>query len=252
MKILIIEDEERSFTRLKRLLENIDPSFEIEGPITSVSDVVDVLEGDKVYDIIFADIRLDDGDVFEAFIQRQPQVPVVFTTAYNEYALEAFRSNGVAYILKPVDPAELLEAVNKAKKLTTAEDTEPNYVGLIASLGLAKQGRREHFLVQTYDGYTVLNVSDISHITTDNGITRAYMSNGKSEVLNYSLNDIETMLDPARFFRANRQCIISIDSIERLSFHFNRKLSVKLKGYRDEDVIVSKERSALLKEWIDR
>lgn len=101
MKILIIEDEERSFMRLKRLLQQTDGTFEIEGPVTSVKDTAAILGDDKrEYDIIFADIRLDDGDVFEAFLQVPVQVPVIFTTAYNEYALEAFKSNGIALICR--------------------------------------------------------------------------------------------------------------------------------------------------------
>lgn len=255
MNILIIEDEERSFMRLKRLLLNIDETFEIQGPITNVSDATEILKmQNATYDIIFADIRLEDGDVFDAFLDFSPQVPVIFTTAYNEYALEAFRSNGIAYLLKPIVPSELEEAVRKAKKLAMEQQEQPmDYAGLLASLGLQKkQTYREHFLVQNNDGYTVLNVQDINHIATENGITRAFLNNSRSMALSFPLNDIEIQLDPNRFFRANRQYIISIDSIDRLNFLYNYKLSVKLKVYPDVEIIVSKEKSALLKEWIDR
>lgn len=237
--------------RLKRLLLNIDETFEIDGPITSVSETAEVLNND--YDIIFADIRLDDGDVFEAFLQVTPKAPVIFTTAYNEYALEAFRSNGIAYLQKPIVPQELAEAVSKAKKLVADEQApQQDYSALLASLGLKKQDYREHFLVQNNDGYTVLNVQDINHIATENGITRAYLHNGRSVALNYTLNDIEAQLNPAKFFRASRQYIIGIDSIERIHFSFNYKLSVKLKNYPLVDIVVSKEKSAQLKEWIDK
>lgn len=260
MRILIIEDEERSFKRLKRLLQQIDETFEIDGPITSVSETTEVLRGtgndaslgSKDYDMIFADIRLDDGDVFEAFLQVSPKAPVIFTTAYNEYALEAFRSNGIAYLQKPIVPGELTEAVSKAKKLVADDHAPQDYSALLASLGLKKQEYREHFLVQNNDGYTVLNVQDINHIATENGITRAYLHNGRSMALNNTLNDIEAQLDPAKFFRASRQYIISIDSIERIHFSYNYKLSVKLKNYPQVDIVVSKEKSAQLKEWIDR
>lgn len=262
MKILIIEDEERSFMRLKRLLQQIDDTFEIEGPITSVSETTEVLklssdsaktDGSKDYYIIFADIRLEDGDVFEAFLQASPKAPVIFTTAYNEYALEAFRSNGIAYLQKTIVPQELAEAVSKAKKLIADDHAPQEYSALLESLGLKKQQTyREHFLVQNNDGYTVLNVQDINHISTENGITRAFLHNGRSMSLNYSLNDIEAQLDPAKFFRANRQYVIGIDSIERINFLFNYKLSVRLKVYPNVDIIVSKEKSAQLKEWIDR
>ena len=253
MKILIIEDEERSFMRLKRLLQQIDATFDIEGPITSVSETTKVLGDDKRrYDIIFADIRLDDGDVFEAFLLVSVQAPVIFTTAYNEYALEAFKSNGIAYLQKPIVPQELAEAVDKARKLIAVDHAPQDYSALLLSLGLKKQEYREHFLVQNSDGYTVLNVQDINHVSTENGITRAFLNNGKSMALGFSLNDVEAQLTPAKFFRATRQYIISIDSIERINFLFASKLSVRLKVYPDVDVVVSKEKSAQLKEWIDR
>lgn len=255
MKILIIEDEERSFMRLKRLLLNIDSTFEISGPVTSVDKTARVLrrEADgNTYGIIFADIRLDDGDVFEAFLQVQPQSPVIFTTAYDEYALEAFRSNGIAYLQKPIVPQELSEAVSKAKKLITGDAAPQDYSALLESLGLKRQNHREHFLIQNHDGYTILNVGSISHFSTENGITRAFLQNGRSVALDYSLNDLETQVDPSKFFRANRQYIISIDAIDSLHFHFNSKLSVKLKTYPDVSIIVSKEKTAQLKEWIDR
>lgn len=260
MKILIIEDEERSFMRLRRLLLNIDETFEIDGPITSVSETVEVLKGTgdntssagKDYDIIFADIRLDDGDVFEAFLQVSPKAPVIFTTAYNEYALEAFRSNGIAYLQKPIVPQELAEAVSKARKLIADDHAPLDYSALLASLGLKKQEYREHFLVQTGDGYTVLNVTDINHIATENGITRAFLHHGHSLTLNLTLGELETQLAPTKFFRANRQYIVGIDSIERINFLFSSKLSIRLKSYPQVDIIVSKEKAAQLKEWIDR
>lgn len=253
MKILIIEDEERSFMRLKRLLQQIDETFEIDGPITSVSETVAILgDAHQGYDIIFADIRLDDGDVFEAFLQVSVLAPVIFTTAYNEYALEAFKSNGIAYLQKPIVPQELANAVNKAKKLIADEQVPQDYTALLASLGLKKQEYREHFLVQSGDGYTVLNVQDINHVSTENGVTRAYLHNGKSMALSYSLNDVEAQLNPAKFFRANRQYIIGIDSIERINFLFSSKLSVRLKAYLDVEVNVSKEKASQLKEWIDK
>lgn len=253
MKILIIEDEVRSFTRLKRLLLSMDEIMEVDGPVVCVKDVVVELEcAEKEYDVIFADIRLEDGDVFEAFLQVSPKAPVIFTTAYNEYALDAFRSNGIAYLLKPIVPDELCLALEKARKLATDSTASREISALLSTLGLKKQNFREHFLVSSSDGYTVLNVQDISHISTENGITRAFLRNGHSLVLEYTLGDIEAQLDSAKFFRANRQYIIGIDSVEHIHFSYNHKLSVRLKGYPHVNIIVSKERSAQLKEWIDR
>lgn len=252
MKILIIEDEERSFMRLRRLLLNMDERLEIEGPVTSVQETIKTMcDSSTKYDIIFADIRLDDGDVFEAFLQTQPEAPVIFTTAYNEYALEAFRSNGIAYLQKPIIAQELSEAMYKAKRLVTSTTTPQDLSALLSSLGL-KQAYREHFLVQKTDGYMVINVADINHFFTENGITRAFLNNGHSVMLDYSLGDIEGQLEPNKFLRVSRQYIICIDSIEQIHFSYNYKLSVKLKGYPQTLVIVSKDKSVQLREWIDR
>ncbi len=255
MKILIIEDEERSFMRLKRLLQNIDNTFEICGPVTSVAKTAELLGNEAdidTYGIIFADIRLDDGDVFDAFLQVQPKSPVIFTTAYNEYALEAFRSNGIAYLQKPIVPQELREAVNKARKLIVDDAVPQDFSALLESLGLERKDYREHFLIQNHDGYTILNVTDINHFFTENGITRAFLQNGRSVALGYTLNDIEIQMNPSKFFRVNRQYIISIDSIDSIHFQFNSKLSVKLKTYPDVSIVVSKEKAAQLKKWIDK
>ena len=140
----------------------------------------------------------------------------------------------------------------KARKLAADDCATHDYSALLASLGLKKQEYREHFLVQNNDGYTVLNVQDINHISTENGITRAFLNNGKSMALHFPLNDVEAQLNPAKFFRANRQYIISIDSIERINFLFASKLSVRLKTYPEVKVVVSKEKSTMLKEWIDK
>ena len=134
MKVLIIEDEERGFSRLKRLLQNIDNSMEIQGPLTTMRAVIDYLQNPHDEDVIFADIRLGDGDVFEAFLEIAPTSPVIFTTAYNEYALEAFKSNGIAYLQKPILPEELEKALIKAKALC---NKVIDYSALIEKMGMA-------------------------------------------------------------------------------------------------------------------
>lgn len=133
MKVLIIEDEERGFSRLKRLLQNIDNSLEIQGPLTTMKAVINYLQNPHDEDIIFADIRLGDGDVFEAFLEIAPTSPVIFTTAYSEYALEAFKSNGIAYLQKPILHEELEKALAKAKAMC---NQSIDYSALMEKMGM--------------------------------------------------------------------------------------------------------------------
>ena len=150
MKVLIIEDEERGFSRLKRLLQNIDNSMEIEGPLTTMRAVIDYLQNPHDEDVIFADIRLGDGDVFEAFLEIAPTSPVIFTTAYNEYALEAFKSNGIAYLQKPILPEELEKALIKAKALCNKIIDYLKSATLLKSQSVAAQtAKNAIFLVWT-------------------------------------------------------------------------------------------------------
>lgn len=248
MKVLIIEDEERGFSRLKRLLSNIDNQLEILGPLTSVDAVIAYLQNHEV-DIIFSDIRLGDGDVFEAFLQVPPKSPVIFTTAYNEYALEAFKSNGIAYLQKPIVQEDLEKAFQKAKLICGNHFEVSN---LVEKLGIITGKKwREHFLVHTFDGYKLVKTVDVKYFVSENGVVRAFLEKGNSVTMNESLNDLENQLDPEKFFRANRQYVINIESIDKLQNFFNYKMLVKLDGFPDVRIIVSKEKIPLLKSWLN-
>lgn len=250
MKVLIIEDEERGFSRLKRLLQNIENSMELQGPLTTVKAVVDYLHNPHDEDVIFADIRLGDGDVFEAFMEIAPTAPVIFTTAYNEYALEAFKSNGIAYLQKPILPEELEKALTKAKAMS---NERIDYSALIEKMGM-ETGRkwRDHFLVHIFDGFKLIKTADVSYFFSENGVVRAFLSDGNSVTINQSLNDLEQQLNPDLFFRANRQYTVNIDSIDKLTNFFKYKMTISLHGFPDLRIVVSKDRITQLKNWLDR
>ena len=250
MKVLIIEDEERGFSRLKRLLQNIDNSLEIQGPLTTTQAVIDYLQNPHDEDVIFADIRLGDGDVFEAFLEIAPTSPVIFTTAYNEYALEAFQSNGIAYLLKPILPDELEKALAKAKAMC---NQNIDYSALMEKMGMATGKKwRDHFLVHIYDGFKLIKAADISYFFSENGIVRAYLSDGKSVTISQSLNDLEQQMNPDLFFRVNRQYMVNIDSIDKLTNFFKYKMTISLHGFPELRIVVSKDRFTQLKIWLDR
>lgn len=250
MKVLIIEDEERGFSRLKRLLQNIDNSLEIQGPLTTMKAVINYLQNPHDEDIIFADIRLGDGDVFEAFLEIAPTSPVIFTTAYSEYALEAFKSNGIAYLQKPILHEELEKALAKAKAMC---NQSIDYSALMEKMGMPVGKKwRKHFLVHIFDGFKLIKTTDISYFFSENGVVRAFLCSGNSVTINQSLNDLEQQLNPDLFFRVNRQYMVNIDSIDKLANFFKYKMTISLHGFPDLRIVVSKDRVTQLKNWLDR
>lgn len=250
MKILIIEDEGISFSRLKRLLLEIDTNYNIKGPVTSVESILSELKEHDDYDIIFSDIRLEDGLSFDAFQNVHVDAPIIFTTAYNEYALEAFRHNGIDYLLKPISFEELQKAIYKANRM------HPNHLAishLIDEIYSKKKDKyRERFLIPKGDEYIIVDTEDINHITTSDNNVRAYLNDGTSVVISQTMNELEQELDPKQFFRASRQYIVHLNSIMKISNFFNSKLMIRLKGYPKVEVQISKDKSSQLKDWLDR
>lgn len=251
MKILILEDEQRNAMRLIRLLNDIDTTFIIEGPLTNIKEAVDFFQSGKTTDLILADIRLTDGLSFEALKYAPATVPIIFTTAYDEYAVQAFKFNSFDYLLKPLDADELEAAIDKATK-AGKNYADENLRQLFDSLQKNQFRYRERFLLPYRDGYKTVRVSDINHIETENKTVYLRLNNGTSEVVNMSMDELEQQLNPDCFFRANRQYIINIEYVLFLSNYFGGKLIVRLKGYPNTKITVSKEKAQRLKEWIDK
>ncbi len=251
MKILILEDEQRNAMRLIRLLNDIDTTFIIEGPLTNIKEAVDFFQSGKTTDLILADIRLTDDLSFEALKYAPATVSIIFTTAYDEYAVQAFKFNSFDYLLKPLDADELEAAIDKATK-AGKNYADENLRQLFDSLQKNQFRYRERFLLPYRDGYKTVRVSDINHIETENKTVYLRLNNGTSEVVNMSMDELEQQLNPDCFFRANRQYIINIEYVLFLSNYFGGKLIVRLKGYPNTKITVSKEKAQRLKEWIDR
>ena len=251
MKILIFEDEQRNAARLIRLLNDIDATFVIEGPLASIKESVGFFKSGNTTDLILADIRLTDGLSFEALKYAPASVPIIFITAYDEYAVQAFKFNSFDYLLKPVDADELEAAIDKATKVGK-NYAEENLRQLFDALQKNQYRYRERFLLPYRDGYKTVRVSDINHIVTENKTVYLCLNNGTSEAVNVSMDELEQQLNPNCFFRANRQYIINVEHVLFLGIFFGGKLIVRLKGYPDTKITVSKEKAQRLKEWIDR
>ncbi len=248
-KILIIEDDNFSAKRLKRLVMDIDDTVDVHGPLKSVNEVVDELTVNNDYDLILSDIRLVDGDVFEAFRKVKPKSFVIFTTAYDEYAMQAIKNNGLDYLMKPIDFKELCVAMDKLKMLNLANAKVGDKLD-----GLLSETRqyRERFLVNKGDELVMLYTDDISYISKTDNHALAFTEEGASYTLAMNMADLEQVLDPDKFFRINRQYIANIKGIRKISLFFNSKLIVKLKGCNDDNIVISKEKTAQFKKWLDR
>ena len=192
----------------------------------------------------------DDINVFEAFRKVMPQSFVIFTTAYDEYAMEAIKNNGLDYLMKPIDTDELRAAIGKLQLNRNAQQSAVERP-LHGVLNDTRQ-YRERFLITKGDELCMLCADDISYINIhDNRIT-AFAVDGTSYPLPMSMNDLEQALDPARFFRLNRQYIANINGIRKISFYFSSKLIVRLKGCEDENIVISKEKATLFKKWLEK
>lgn len=248
-KILIIEDDTYSAVRLKKIVLDIDDTIDVHGPLKSINEVVSELTANNDYDLIFSDIRLVDGEVFEAFRKVMPRCFIIFTTAYDEYAMQAIKNNGLDYIMKPVDFKELCVAMEKIKMLSPAnEEVHDKLNGLLD----VTHKYRERFLVSKGDELIMLYADDISYISKTNNQVLAFTQDGTSYSLAMSMADLEMELAPDKFFRINRQYIANIKGIKKISLFFNSKLIVKLKGCDDDNIIISKEKTSQLKKWLDR
>lgn len=251
MKILIVEDESINASRLKRLLEELEPDCEILGIIDTVADTVAWLHSNPCPDLITMDIRLADGLSFAIFDAVTITCPVIFTTAYDEYAIRAFKVNSIDYLMKPIDKTELEYALDKFKSLAKTESNVTNIAGILKEL-MQKPSYRVRFLVTYRDGYKSVDVSDIDFVYSEFKTSNLFLKSGVIIAIPQTMEELEQELDPNIFFRANRQFFIRAESIKSIANYFNAKLKIQLKLDPDREVIISREKAPFFKQWMDR
>ncbi len=252
MRVLIIEDERPAQLQLKKLLESLRPEAELLGMLDSVEASVRFLKAQPPPDLIFMDIQLADGLSFSIFSQVAVDAPVIFTTAYDQYALQAFKVNSIDYLLKPVEPEELAKALEKYSRVfSKPARVSPELVRQMLS-AMREPNYRDRFLIRSGQQLTYIRTSAARYFYSDDGLTFARTDNGKRHTLDFSLDQLEEMLDPQRFFRLNRKVIAQVDSIHRISNYFNGRLILDLSPDPGFDVIVSRDRVQGFKEWLDR
>lgn len=251
MKVLIIEDEPQAAERLAALVRGLHPEVEITATLDSVKRSVEWISKNPTVDLIFMDIQLADGLSFEIFDKVGVKAPVIFTTAYNEYALKAFKVNSIDYILKPVDKSELEAAFRKYQTLTQQPSDK-----MMQSIGYAMQmlnkKYKERFVIKLGEHLKSLEVSEILFFFSLEKTTFGQTKDGRKHILDFTLDQLDGLLDPARYFRINRKYIVSTDSIQDMISYTNSRLKLVLKTSADADVIVARERVQEFKDWLDR
>jgi two-component system LytT family response regulator len=248
MKTLIIEDEVLAAKHLQAVLKETG-DIHVIAVIESIAETVEWFKINPQPELIFMDIHLADGSAFEIFKHTEITCPVIFTTAYDEYALKAFKVNSVDYLLKPVDLHSVQNALEKLRTLSSSGNIQREIQNLIGSLA-DKKTFKTHFLVQVKGNKLVpLLAKDIAFIFIEYGQVKATTTEAKTYPLEYTLDELANILNPTDFFRANRQFIISRHSIKDMDLWFKNKLSVNLKVPVSEKILVSKARVSEFREW---
>jgi len=251
MKVLIIEDEIPAAKRLSNLVTQFKPEAQILEVIDSVDGAIKWLNTFEKPDLLFMDIQLSDGLSFDIFNHTEIQSPIIFTTAYDQYTLKAFKVNSVDYLLKPIDPNELEKAFLKFDKIFR----QPQAYDKSAIENLLKvmtqKEYKSRFLVKVGQQLTYISVEDISYFYSDDGLLCVKTNNGKRHILDYTLDQLEQVLDPSQFFRINRKIITRINAINKIHTYFNSRLKLELQPKTELEVIVSRDRVNDFKKWLD-
>jgi DNA-binding LytR/AlgR family response regulator len=249
MNCLIVEDEKVAAERLSGLIKKYDPTIDITGIVQSVKNAVQWLNTHQAPYLIFMDIQLADGLSFEIFEQTIVKTPIIFTTAYDEYALKAFKVNSIDYLLKPIDQDELNNAINKFKKNNVPNEIPTQVFDSILH-SLTKKYKNK-FVIKVGEHIKVFTADDIQCFYSLEKYTFLQNNSGRDYAVNYSLDQLEDLLDPAQFFRINRKFIVSLSAISDIISYSNSRLKVKLNTNESDDLIVSREKAQDFKKWLE-
>jgi DNA-binding LytR/AlgR family response regulator len=256
MKALIIEDEELIAAELKVKIQTVAPDADIIDVLPSIKTAKKWFMQNAEPDLIFMDIQLNDGVSFEIFDVYKISCPVIFTTAYDEYAIRAFKVNSIDYLLKPINEDELRNAIDKSRRLQSSPAFPQDIAGLLQSIGQLSNARpsyKEKFVVNIRSQFLPINTKDIACFVKE-ALNYIYLFNGEKYVVDFaSLEEVEELLDPRQFYRANRQFIINIDAIRSAKPKENSKLTIYLKEPLHKfDIDMSREKAPAFKKWLDR
>ena len=249
MKLLIIEDETTAFNSLKEQLVELLPNSFIDGPIQSIDEAIEYFESHEIPNIVFLDIHLADGSAFNIFDAVDISCPIIFTTAYDQYALQAFKVNSIDYLLKPIDTKQLQHALAKIQNFSKNNINREQVQQLIHSIQ-PKPIYKQCLLVPQKDKLVLVNANDIAFVYIDTQVIKMITTRGEIYFLNETLEDIFKQLDPQQFYRANRQQIINRSIINDISTWLGNKVLVTPKIPIPQRITISKGRAAEFKKWL--
>jgi len=249
MRIIILEDETRAANYLERLLAKVAPNMVVISKLESVREGVKYLQNNPEPELIFSDIQLADGLSFEIYNQVSVKCPIIFTTAYDHYAIEAFKTNGIDYLLKPIEEERLIKAIEKAKHFS------PGLVlDKILAINNPDNGKlfKSRFMVKVGDKIKSVPIEDILVFYSQEKASYIRTMDAHTYCIDYALDQLEPMLDTEKYFRINRKYIVSINACTNILAWTNSRLRMKIEGIDDSDIIVARERVMEFKNWLDR
>ena len=259
MKILIVEDEDLAVKKLKKTLQSVDETANVVGEADSIKSTVNWLQNNPAPDLILMDIELADGQSFEIFNHVQVKSPVIFITSYDEYALKAFKVNSVDYLLKPVQKEDLQTALEKYRQIKKMYTTEPAtqqvlIEDLVKELQQKLQNKefRKRFLVKHGQKLVSVEVDDIAYFFSDGRLNFFKTFDNKKFVVDYTMDELNEMLDPEKYFRISRSFFISVNSVAQIHDYFGNRLMLQLKPETDKEAIVSREKVTEFKNWLGK
>ncbi|PMD92354.1 DNA-binding response regulator [Siphonobacter sp. BAB-5405] len=243
MNVVIIEDEFFSAEKLRILLQQIDPSLDVLAVLPSVEKAVSWFSTHPEPDLIFSDIQLEDQESFALFERLAIDAPIIYTTAYDQYAIQAFKQNSIDYLLKPINPEELRAALKKYEYLSQRF--------LAKGSETPKSEPKERFMVRKGNGFTVVKAQDIAYFKSDQKLSFLITFDGQKLLVDATLEELTEQVDARRFNRISRNRLVCIDSIQKIHPHFNGRLKLELIPADEEEVYVSRDRVQAFKEWIN-
>lgn len=255
MNVLIVEDEELAARKLALLVERYDPAIEVLDMLDSVKAAVAWLKANPAPDLIFLDIHLADGLSFEIFREVKLYTPIIFTTAYDEYALRAFELNSVDYLLKPVSPEDIARSLNKYRALHREQGTHQlpaRMENLLRAVLQPQPQFKERFLVKSGQKILSLPVQDVAYFYSDERLVLLMTRDQQKLPVDYTLDELTELLDPKDFFRVSRQFIVKLPAIAAMHAYSNSRIKLSLHPAEPKEVIVSGEKAGAFKKWLDR
>lgn len=248
MRVLIIEDEINAYEYLKTTLKKLRPDYRVVGHIDSVEDAINWFINEQAPDLIMLDIQLSDGISLEIFNHVKVETPIIFTTAFDQYAVKAFKLNSIDYLLKPINQEELLAAIEKLESIPQESQNRTDINGLMGSF---IKGQRNRCLVKKGNHYEFIGVDDIAYVNSEDSLTFLHTIDKKRHIYTKTIQSLIEELNPQKFFQINRKQIVHIEGIQKIHPFLNQRLLLELNTPHDQQFVVSRAKVAEFKSWID-